>query len=596
MAGVSRRRIKFFHPFDNQLLRGDAFILITRHEIMSEMRNYMETSETNLFPLVDRSLLKILKNQYMAAQSKEANHHKESDQTEAEFVTQVLCNNMRSIKTLFRTILIDEAHFLKNLVSFWGLGTGLLGTAAQRSVPISGTPYNNGPQDMATLMTFIDPGMAPANLSWWERATEEGDSEIIAERVDDWRRNFMIRRDKAVLTVKLPPKKVDVCAVKPYSSELAIYEKYEGMFLKALKEFSRMAEWGGLNAVQRARQKELFTVLIATMSLMRMSLIHPLLPCGGREVTILFSPSRRHLVSKLHMDNKEKCVCCESYPSQEKRNSKAKKEKEHLTQEDMADLRQVAVATDDEHLEDNSFDTGHLTRRERAKAAKKKARKNLIPMPIEYCCASTECQHYIHKECLKQLEEGCGDELKCPKCKDLQERLHLSNHFKDSSGDNVFCEHIQVGNSHGITVTAKIAEIIKWVETIPEGDKAIAYSFFKGGLDIIEGIFVEHLGIECARFDGDVTPQERSKELARFKRLPKCRILLASVQSSGVGLNIVEANHVAFIDRWFNPCVHAQAEDRCHRLKQTKEVSVKYFDANLTVDQVSLLFLNCCQE
>jgi SNF2 family DNA or RNA helicase len=63
--------------------------------------------------------------------------------------------------------------------------------------------------------------------------------------------------------------------------------------------------------------------------------------------------------------------------------------------------------------------------------------------------------------------------------------------------------------------------------------------------------------------------------------------LLVSVQSGGVGLNIVEANHVAFLDRWFNPCVHAQAEDRCHRLKQRKKVNVKYFDVNMSVDEVS---------
>ena len=47
-----------------------------------------------------------------------------------------------------------------------------------------------------------------------------------------------------------------------------------------------------------------------------------------------------------------------------------------------------------------------------------------------------------------------------------------------------------------------------------------------------------------------------------FKESSTCNVLLATVQSSGTGLNIVEANHVGFIDRWFNPCVHEQAEDR----------------------------------
>jgi len=126
----------------------------------------MKTKDSNLFPSIEIHLLKQLENQYSASQSKCKNDFKEKDETESEFVTRVLGKNAHNVEDLFRTILIDEAHFLKNLVSYWGLGTALLGMSSQRSVPISGTPYNNGPQDMATLMTFIQPGIEPSKLSW----------------------------------------------------------------------------------------------------------------------------------------------------------------------------------------------------------------------------------------------------------------------------------------------------------------------------------------------------------------------------------------------------------------------------------------------
>jgi hypothetical protein len=45
------------------------------------------------------------------------------------------------------------------------------------------------------------------------------------------------------------------------------------------------------------------------------------------------------------------------------------------------------------------------------------------------------------------------------------------------------------------------------------------------------------------------------------------------------------------LDRWFNPTVHAQAQDRCHRIGQEKEVGVTFFDDAMTVDQV-MAFLN----
>jgi hypothetical protein len=52
------------------------------------------------------------------------------------------------------------------------------------------------------------------------------------------------------------------------------------------------------------------------------------------------------------------------------------------------------------------------------------------------------------------------------------------------------------------------------------------------------------------------------------------------------GLNITEANHVLFLDRWYNPMVHEQAMDRAHRIGQTKDVSVSFLDANMSLDEV----------
>jgi hypothetical protein len=36
-----------------------------------------------------------------------------------------------------------------------------------------------------------------------------------------------------------------------------------------------------------------------------------------------------------------------------------------------------------------------------------------------------------------------------------------------------------------------------------------------------------------------------------------------SVSTGGTGLNVTEANHILFLDRWFNPCVHDQAMVPC---------------------------------
>jgi SNF2 family DNA or RNA helicase len=112
--------------------------------------------------------------------------------------------------------------------------------------------------------------------------------------------------------------------------------------------------------------------------------------------------------------------------------------------------------------------------------------------------------------------------------------------------------------------------IIDALKRIPIEDKAIVFSNFKSALDLLEGVCVDDLAFECARYDGDIDALKRQKELKRFKTTKACRFLFATTMSAGIGLNIVEANHVLFVDRWYNPTIHSQATDRCHRIGQTK--------------------------
>ena len=62
------------------------------------------------------------------------------------------------------------------------------------------------------------------------------------------------------------------------------------------------------------------------------------------------------------------------------------------------------------------------------------------------------------------------------------------------------------------------------------------------------------LEVETARFDGDIGNEDREEELRRFKNRPECRILLMTVQTGGTGLNLVCANHVWFVDRFWKDC------------------------------------------
>jgi SNF2 family DNA or RNA helicase len=51
-------------------------------------------------------------------------------------------------------------------------------------------------------------------------------------------------------------------------------------------------------------------------------------------------------------------------------------------------------------------------------------------------------------------------------------------------------------------------------------------------------------------------------------------VLVLSPKTAGVGLNIVAANHVVHLSRWWNPAVEDQCNDRVYRIGQTKPVTI----------------------
>jgi hypothetical protein len=66
----------------------------------------------------------------------------------------------------------------------------------------------------------------------------------------------------------------------------------------------------------------------------------------------------------------------------------------------------------------------------------------------------------------------------------------------------------------------------------------------------------------------------RNAILHDFQNTPGFNVLILSPFVAGIGLTLVEANHVVHYGRWWNPAVESQATDRAYRIGQTKEVSV----------------------
>ena len=84
---------------------------------------------------------------------------------------------------------------------------------------------------------------------------------------------------------------------------------------------------------------------------------------------------------------------------------------------------------------------------------------------------------------------------------------------------------------------------------------------------------------------GDVPLQERPAIIERFKSDARHQALIISLRAGGLGLNLQEASYVFHLDRWWNPAVERQAEDRSHRMGQTTKVNVIKYSCTGTIEE-----------
>merc|ERR1711997_971968 len=87
------------------------------------------------------------------------------------------------------------------------------------------------------------------------------------------------------------------------------------------------------------------------------------------------------------------------------------------------------------------------------------------------------------------------------------------------------------------------------------------------------------------RLDGTTPVLERQALIDKFNTEESYFIFLLSTRAGGLGINLTAANTVILHDIDFNPYNDKQAEDRCHRVGQTKEVKVIRFTSEDTIEE-----------
>eukprot|EP00271_Cylindrocystis_brebissonii_P011525 TRINITY_DN29369_c0_g1_i1.p1 TRINITY_DN29369_c0_g1~~TRINITY_DN29369_c0_g1_i1.p1 ORF type:complete len:347 (+),score=64.37 TRINITY_DN29369_c0_g1_i1:96-1043(+) len=133
--------------------------------------------------------------------------------------------------------------------------------------------------------------------------------------------------------------------------------------------------------------------------------------------------------------------------------------------------------------------------------------------------------------------------------------------------------------------SAKCRELAKLLpRLLRKGHRPLIFSQWTAMLDILEWV-LDELNLSYVRLDGSTQVRERQDLVDRYNSDTSVFAFLLSTRAGGQGLNLTGADTVILHDVDFNPQVDRQAEDRCHRIGQTRPVTIYRLVAKETVDE-----------
>lgn len=134
--------------------------------------------------------------------------------------------------------------------------------------------------------------------------------------------------------------------------------------------------------------------------------------------------------------------------------------------------------------------------------------------------------------------------------------------------------------------SSKINRVMVIVEAIRElGEKVLVFSYRIEPLRLLYNQLVSnHNSNSVAMITGQTKSALRNSIVQTFQSQTLPFVLLCSTRATAEGLTLTAANHVVFLNEWWNPAVNKQARDRVYRIGQTKPVYVYRLRSHGTVE------------
>lgn len=148
---------------------------------------------------------------------------------------------------------------------------------------------------------------------------------------------------------------------------------------------------------------------------------------------------------------------------------------------------------------------------------------------------------------------------------------------KPKNGENVFTLVRKIGKAKAGLAADYAAQLAHNV------GKVVLFAKHIEVMDAVEDIFAER-GIRYSSIRGDQTPTKRQQNIDAFVNDPDVAIVVCSLMTAGVGLNLQVSSNVVLAELSWTDAEQTQAIDRVHRIGQDEPVTAWRIIAAQTID------------
>ncbi|KAJ5355841.1 hypothetical protein N7517_010450 [Penicillium concentricum] len=131
-------------------------------------------------------------------------------------------------------------------------------------------------------------------------------------------------------------------------------------------------------------------------------------------------------------------------------------------------------------------------------------------------------------------------------------------------------------------ITAVRELVANWVKE-DENTKIVIFAQFLKTIQLLQ-FMCEKEGWKYALITGKVAPPSRDEQVEKFGKEKDIKVMISSLRTGGVGLNLTMANKCILVDPWWNKAIQDQAYCRLYRIGQPRAVEYVQIIAKACVD------------